>query len=413
MCGIYGIVSKSCDLGDLVSGLQRLQHRGYDSWGVSFRTNLGVETIKCLGVVPKKVNRITKLTLGMGHIRYSTSGYNEIQPLDGKFSLVHNGNIPNIIGYDTEYIRSVIESKLHDGIESALRYIMDHIVVSYSLLVMYKDSLYVLRDRYGIRPLFYAKKNGEVHISSETCGFVGCSDVTEVNPGEILEMSLDGIRLVYSHSNARYSLCAFELLYFMKPESCILGTTVCDIRKQLGKKLVERETFIESNSDYIVIGVPESGIIAARSYARCMGLVYIQYITRISNERTFILGSEILRGDAASKKFAYDKLLYGKKVIIVDDTIVRGNVIKEIIRNLRVCGVMEIHIRIPAPKVIDINELGIAIHTKDSLFMVGKSNEEAVMDLGVNSLIFLELSDLSMFPRDSYKQCFDGKKITG
>ena len=181
-----------------------------------------------------------------------------------------------------------------------------------------------------------------------------------------------------------------------------------NIRSHLGRKLADKETIVPNNGDYIVIGIPETGICSGKAYADHLQLTYSQAIIKNKNQtRTFIILKDEDRKKACANKFFYKKeLLQNKNIIIVDDTIVRGNIIKSIIENLRDCNVKEIHIRIPAPPVIDICELGIAIQSKEELIMNDKTVEDVTCELGVDSLVYLDIDELVHFPPKSYNQCF-------
>jgi amidophosphoribosyltransferase len=181
----------------------------------------------------------------------------------------------------------------------------------------------------------------------------------------------------------------------------------------LGKILADKEDILnKEKNDYIVIGIPLTGILYGKSYAKRLGLNYKQLIKKKDNtSRTFIILNNSDRKDACNKKFIYDKKIKDKKIVIVDDTIVRGNVIKSIINNLKKYGAKEIHVRIPAPPVIDICELGIAIHNKDELIMNNRSVKEVIKELGVDSLNYLYITEMKNIPKDCYSQCFTGKIV--
>ena len=232
--------------------------------------------------------------------------------------------------------------------------------------------MYIMRDRYGVRPLCIGEDDKSFYVSSESCAFDEGKYIRDVKAGEIIKISQGRLQTIYQYPTTREGLCAFELIYFMKNASFVDGYYVRNIRKWLGKKLAENDQgligrAINWNDDYIVIGIPSSGIEAAKSYAEKMGYKYEQLILdKEKAGRTFILLNNETRIKACKKKFSYNKEgLKDKKIILVDDTIVRGTVMKSLVDNLRDCGVKEIHVRIPAPPVIDICELGIAIRKKE------------------------------------------------
>ena len=231
----------------------------------------------------------------------------------------------------------------------------------------------------------------------------------DVMPGEVLKIDNNGITSIFVHPKNQLSLCTFEILYFANENSFIDGYCIKDIRKQLAIKLAKREEFTEK--DYIVIGIPSTGMLLGQSYANVLGLDYRQWITKNPNiDRTFILKTDKERKEACMKKFFYDRIqLKGKKVIIVDDTIVRGNVIGSIIENLRNIGVSEVHVRIPAPPVVEKCILGISIQHKKELIATNRNVKEVSKKINADSLSYLSLYDISdMVPPKSYNLCFSG-----
>ena len=439
MCGIFAIYSKHYNkniINNVINGLKLLQHRGKDGSGISYITGTNnLKLIKALGRVSDSFkdysnNDITKMCIG--HVRYSTSGKtitkgqisenekkNELQPFIGKtkknelISIIHNGNIPNIKNHDTQFLLDILLTS-EIGIESTLIHIMNIIPAAYSLILLVNDRLYIMRDRYGIRPLSIANKGESIYISSETRALVGCTNIQDVKSGDIMRLDKNGATTIYSHPKAINGLCAFELIYFMNPRSYYNGIEIQQFRKVLGKILAQKEKINFTPDTYTVVGIPSSGLIAAKGYAEHLSLPYKQLIKKVTNytngeDRTFILLKNDDRIKACRKKFKYDiDNIKGRKIIIIDDTIVRGNVIKSIIDSLKACGAAEIHVRIPSPPVVDICQLGIAIQSKNELIMHNRSIDEVRKLLEVNSLNYLCLDELTMFPKDAYKECFGG-----
>ena len=222
----------------------------------------------------------------------------------------------------------------------------------------------------------------------------------------------NGYKTIYKHPNSVNGICALEIIYFMNPNSCINGILIESIREELGKVMVEKETLIPDNSDYVVVGVPKSGLIYAKAYAKYLGLAYEQLIEKTvdcenGEDRTFILINDTERQKACRKKFKYAaEKIKGKKIVIIDDSIVRGTIITYIVECFKKCGAAEIHIRIPAPPIIDKCQLGIAIQTKEELIMHNRTVEDVKKYLKVDSLKYLSVNDLTMFPKHSYKQYF-------
>lgn len=420
MCGISGIYDKNNNdnnITHIVSILKKLQHRGKDSCGISYKDKDNVETIKNKGTVKRVFGSgIIKDNINMciGHVRYTTSSGNdgeskEIQPLNNdNISLVHNGNIPSVTGHDTTYIFNILSNS--KDIEKSLIKINENISASYCFIIMHNENMYVMKDRYGIRPLSYGYKDDKIIVCSETIGLEGCTNITEVKGGELLKINKDGIKQIYQNNNYVDGICLFELIYFMNPHSIYNDILIKDYRRKLGETLADKNNLI-LDEDFIVIGIPNSGIEAAKAYSEKLNIRYSQSITKNdkNNEgRSFILKTNEERNKVC-KKFVYNTSeIKNKKIIIVDDTIVRGNVMKNIIKNVKEIGVKEVHVRIPAPPVVDICQLGIAINSKEELIMNNRNVEEVSEILNIESLQYLDLKELTFFPSEGYSECFGG-----
>lgn len=426
MCGIIGIYNKTNgEVSDLISGLKKLQHRGQDGFGLIKYSNRTYREYRSEGAVEMStVNQKHDLKAGIGHTRYKTSGsetiegrLNELQPLKDKIEgghiyIAHNGNIPKVNGHDTSYLLNYITNKKGYCLEDILIDIMNMIPGSYSLIILHRGTLYAMRDRYGVRPLCMGENKKGVYLSSESIGLPENSYKRDIKAGEIIKINSAGIQNIYNHRNTYNGLCLFEIIYFLNEESWCDGINIKRTRAYLGEKLAEKENYKFNEEENVVIGIPNSGITSGRGYAKKLGLPYMQYISKNKDaERTFILMDNESRVKACKKKFAYNvDGLRGKKVILVDDSIVRGNVMKSLIDNLKDCGVLEIHVRIPSPPVIDICELGIAIHKKEELIMNNKTVGEVKKELGVDSLKYLYINEMGgIIPEDSYSQCFTGE----
>ena len=441
MCGIFGIYSKTNTKIDLVlKCLENLQHRGKDSFGIAYLHNNNKHIYyKENGLIHNsQLNNNTKLLntnikIGIGHIKYTTSlaipknyknidsnniDFESIQPLSRKYNnnnitLVHNGNIPNTPYYDSQYILDFLCSN-GDFKENLIRFV-NKIEVSYNLIIIYNDILYIVKDRNGIRPMNIAYDNDNFYVSSETVSLnylnIKKNNIREISPGEIIEIKNNTIDTIYNYPDNKSTLCVFEFLYFMSPKSFIGSNYVYEIRERLGRILAKKESL--DKKDYIVVGVPETGIASARSYALYLGIEYLQLInkkdkTKNGSDRTFILSDNKKRIEACDKKFIFDgKGIRNKKIILIDDTIVRGNVIKSIIKKLKLFGVSEIHIRIPAPPIINKCQLGIAIKSKEELLMYNITVEQAKKELEIDSLTYLTLDELNgVIPGDNYQEYF-------
>tara|TARA_B110000008_G_C16970268_1_gene563628 strand:+ start:1613 stop:2947 length:1335 start_codon:yes stop_codon:yes gene_type:complete len=433
MCGIFAIYNKRKEKNtmELINGMKKLQHRGRDGFGVvryndkskykEYRTKGNV--VDC-----SDEDKDTDVKMLLGHLRYTTTNdksiqgvLNGLQPLKDEIRrspiyICHNGNIPKVKGHDTLYILNYLKGLSYKEMENKLVELMNTIPGSYSIVILYRRSMYIVRDRYGVRPLCIGEDDNSWYISSESSALKEGVYIRDVKAGEIIKISHRRMDSIYQYATPQKGLCAFELIYFMKNTSFVDGYFVKNIRSWLGTRLAEKEKGILGrinwNDDYIVIGVPSSGIDAAKGYAEAMGYKYKQYIDKQDKSgRTFILMNNKTRIKACKKKFTYNKeKLKDKKVIIVDDTIVRGTVMKSLIDNLKDCEVKEIHVRIPAPPVIDICELGIAIKNKEELLMNDKTIDEVKKELDVDSLLYLSLEDIrEKFPENCYDQCFSGE----
>jgi amidophosphoribosyltransferase len=402
MCGIFGFISsKKKPISILFDGLYNLQHRGQDGYGFICDDKY----VREYGKVPLEFETNHKTTKALGHVRYTTSGNQDIsclQPLQkNDIFLVHNGNIPNVPKHDSSYLLDQIDQF---NIETSLIKIMETIPLAYSVIIQTPNKLYVLRDRYGIRPLYYNIYRDMISIASETCVWQGDDNfIYEIPPGSIYRINKT-IKQIYKHKNSQNSICAMELLYLMKDNSLYKGQIIYDLREKLGQLLAKGDEF---SKEYIVVGIPRSGIPSGKGYANTLNLLYQQYITLKNNNRSFIT-LENYRKNTCHKKFAFDEFeLKGKKIILIDDTIVRGTVITEIIQNLHQIGVQEIHVRIPAPPIVDVNRFGIAINNKHNLLLNKFSISEICENLNIKSLKFLSIEDLTKcIPKTSYMEFF-------
>jgi amidophosphoribosyltransferase len=434
MCGIFAIYNSNWEnnLRDMACNLKRLQHRGKDGYGfVYHQDNLSLITIKGEGEITDNVLDRTysiKSKSCLGHLRYSTSGTTikngllkrtELQPIRGfdykaeaPFYIAHNGNIPNLENHDTSYLRNLLEDASENMVTKLIK-LIEEIPAAFSIIVLTHDNkLYIMRDRFGIRPLCIGEKGDKFYISSESCAFSkNINYLRDVNPGELIRIDENGLESIYTHKDGKVNLCTFEILYFLNEESFVDGLNIKNIRKNLGKILADKEDVLnKEDKDYIVIGIPLTGILYGKSYAKHLGFDYQQLIKKNNKvSRTFIILNDLERKKACDKKFSYDEeKIKDKKIVIVDDTIVRGNIMQSIIKNLKKCGAKEIHVRIPAPPVIDICELGISIQSKEELIMNNKTTDEVCNEIGANSLKYLDIDDLEHFPENSYNQCFTG-----
>ena len=424
MCGIIGIYSNNkYYYSEVINLLKLLQHRGKDAYGVSFFYNERIFTNKIIGKV-KSISKNEEIDIksSIGQTKYSTSKamlkYEYIQPIvskDSSFALVHNGNIPNLNEFDTTYLVKYIENSKYKNFENKLIDLMNNVKVSYSIIILTSNNeLYALRDRYGIRPLCIGYKKENFIVNSESYIFNRDEYIRDIKPGEIIKINNNGIDTIYNHRESKLGICSFELIYLMNENSMTDRNNISYLRDNLSlllakKDLDSNDINLVFNNDYIVIGIPSTGVLYGKCYANYLNLEYKQYIIKKTSERTFIDMDKNNIIKKCDNKFKYDENIKGKNIIIVDDTIVRGNIIKSIIKHLKLFGANEIHVRIPSPPVVDINQLGIAIHNKEELIMNNKSIADVEKEIGCDSLKYLNLNDIKrLFPKFSYNECFGG-----
>ena len=432
MCGIFGLYlncPKVDCVCDVIHGLESLQHRGQESCGVSYSQDGLYVLEKGCGLVKDVFSNYTKQSLTrscIGHVRYSTSGKSkrdvesklkECQPLVGKselgdFVLVHNGNIPQIEGHDTKYLVDFLSNTKKDRWEEKLIDLVETIPGVFSMLIDTPSGMYAVRDRFGIRPLCIGVHGDNICFTSESCALGDYSHYRDVKPGEVILVNGGEVQSVYRSPRAKTSICAFEFVYFLKPTSYSDGIHVKAFREKCGEILANKDKQrFSDTSGYLVTGVPTSGIVYGESYATTLGLPYSQIMTkRKDSNRTFTLPDNETRKIASDNKFVYnvDKIK-GKKLIVVDDSIVRGNVMRSISRKLREHGVAEIHVRIPSPPVINKCQYGIDIPTVEELLIPNRTYAEVIEHLNVTSLEYLNYEELDkLLPTLSYKECFGG-----
>ena len=429
-CGVFGIYTKNSsdqNLGCLIQGLKYLQHRGQESCGVAYHQNTELICEKELGLVANAFKELKyekiKTNKCIGHVRYSTSGnsknnekdlYEECQPLYGKcklgpFFLAHNGNIPNLNEHDTQYIIKFIQNSLETTWTNIFISLVESIPVAYCLLIITNDSIFAVRDKYGIRPLCIGVNNEtDFCFSSESCALQHYDYVRDVKPGEIVVADDNGLKSKYVSPFSNLRLCAFECIYFMNEKSICNGMIVSEIRQLFGTKLANKETFV-FDENTIVVGVPKTGIVSAKTYASTLNLPYIQAIRKNENVgRTFIAPSNKERLSLCRRKFSFDELkIKDKNIIIIDDTIVRGNVMKTIIQELYKFGAKKIHVRVPSPKIINKCSLGIDIPSCEELLAFNRTNIEIAKELRVSTINYLEYDDFDkILSFSTYKECF-------
>lgn len=435
-CGIFGIwKNKYSNLRDIFyPALMSLQHRGEDGAGVSVITENGIETEKNLGEVSNLFNKefigSTEYTSGIGHVRYSTYGDNSLknlQPMDGKndgfdITIAHNGNLINVncikdklktkgikfnTTSDSEIILKFLIYEIKKGktlIEAVLK-ILNILKGAFSVVVLTKEKFIGFRDIKGIRPLCIGKIGEDYVLTSESCVLDSLDGqvLRDVNPGEIVCIDNSGINSINKFKYKTPHTCALEYIYFSKEDSIIDKNSVYDFRINSGKLLYKE---CPANAD-IVIGMPSSGLLAAIGFSKASKIPYeIGIIKNPYAGRNFIKSNKEKRNKNINFKLSVIKeCVKNKRVIIVDDSIVRGTSSKRIVEKLRVAGALEVHFRVASPIVKSNCNLGIDIKTSKELLSFNKSLEEMKEFIGADSLGFLSLKSMSKCLRLNIPMC--------
>ena len=448
-CGVFGVFAP--DTRDVAStayyGLFALQHRGQESCGIVVNDDGLFRYYKDTGLVndvftPRALKNLGLGNMALGHVRYGTTGENDrlnSQPIvvnhsKGRMSLAHNGNLINSYELrnelelegsifhttsDTEVISYIItkERIRSASIEEAINRAMNKIQGAYSLAVMSPSKLIAVRDPNGFHPLCYGKtEDGAYIVASESCALdaVGASFIRDIEPGEIVVFDQSGIRSIRDHCEKREpSLCIFEYIYFARPDSVVDGCSVHQARVRAGELLAEEHP-IEAD---VVIGVPDSGIDAAIGYARKSGIPYgLGFIKNKYIGRTFISPGQKSREDKVRIKLnPVASTVKGKRVVMIDDSIVRGTTSARIVKLLREAGATEVHMRVSAPPFTNPCYYGTDIDSKESLIACRYSIDEIADIIGVDSLGYLNVASVGAIANtcSGYcDACFTGKYPT-
>ena len=443
-CGVFGVISaEPADVAGVVYyGLYALQHRGQESCGIVVNDDGLFSSHKDLGLVSEVfhsevLSRFPKGTMAVGHVRYGTTGgtnRTNCQPIEvnhqkGRMALAHNGNLSNAAKLrnelelsgaifhttsDTETIAYIVtrERLKLPSIEDALSSAMNILEGAYSLVLMSPQKLICARDPYGFRPLCYGKtQDGMYVIASESCALkaVGAEFIRDVEPGEIIVFSKNGIVSRKEHCDSKKKkLCIFEYIYFARPDSEIDGVSVHLSRIEAGRILAREHP---ADAD-VVVGVPDSGLDAALGFSRQSGIPYgIGLIKNKYIGRTFISPGQSTRLDQVKIKLsAVEESVKGKKVVLVDDSIVRGTTCGRIVTLLREAGAEEIHMRISSPPFLNPCYYGTDIDTRENLIACNHSVEDIAKIIGADTLGYLPVSQLSLLTGncDYCSACFNG-----
>ncbi len=445
-CGVFGVISPEAEnvAGTVYYGLYALQHRGQESCGIVVNDDGVFTSHKDLGLVGDVfthavLSSFPKGTMAVGHTRYGTTGASSrsnCQPIEvnhqkGRMAIAHNGNLSNAAelrsrfeltgaifhtSSDTETIAYLVtrERLGAPSIEDALSNAMYRLEGAYSLVLMSSRKLICARDPHGFRPLCYGKTpDGSYVIASESCALsaVGAEFVRDVEPGEMIVFSREGVKSRREHcGSAEKRFCVFEYIYFARPDSVIDGVSVHSARLRAGEALAET---YPTQAD-IVIGVPDSGLDAALGYSRRSGIPYgIGLIKNKYVGRTFIAPDG--RSDQVRIKLsAVREAIEGKRVVLIDDSIVRGTTSRRIVRLLRDAGAKEVHFRVSAPPFLYPCYYGTDIDSQDGLIASSHTPDEIASIIGADSLGFLpaeRLTDLSA-GGGCCSACFSGRYPT-
>ena len=439
-CGVIGIYREEKNASRLAYyGLFALQHRGQECAGIAVNCNGDIEVKKGMGLVADVFNEssLNELqgNIAIGHVRYSTAGDKDVrnaQPLVAKYKqgdigLAHNGNLVNaknireiledsgVIFHsttDTESILNLIARYSSKGIENGIKNTMSLVKGAYALVLTTGDSLIGIRDPHGLRPLCIGKLKDGYVLASESCALdvLDAEFVRDVAPGEIVVINGEGLRSIEPSNMCQKHLCVFELIYFARPDSVIDGDSVYDFRVNAGKMLAKQRK-IEAD---MVMPVPDSGVPSAIGYAKESGIPYGEGL--VKNRyigRTFIQPTQEMRENAVRIKLSPLKQnLEGKRVIMTDDSIVRGTTCKRIVEQVRKAGAKEVHVCITSPPVQYSCYFGIDTPYREFLIGAQKTIEEICEYIGADSLTYLSeegLREVCQYKSQFCKACFNGR----
>ncbi len=438
-CGIFGIYNHPRASNLTYLGLYALQHRGQESTGIASSDTNRIYRYTGMGKVVEvfKEEHIENLhgNIAVGHNRYSTTGSSFLrnsQPMRadsvlGPMVLSHNGNLVNSgilrralekegaifqTSIDSEVIVHLMARSRMDSFLEAFIFALKAIRGAYSLLMMNRNTLYAVRDPYGFRPLVLGKLDGAYVIASETSSFdiIDAEYVREIEPGEVLEISPTGIRSYYPFASTGNALCVFEYIYFSRPDSIIFNESVHEMRVRLGAMLA-RQTPVDAD---IVVPIPDSSVCAALGYSRESGIPYEMGMIRSHYiGRTFIEPEQRIRDFGAKIKYnVVRSAVKGKRILVVDDSIMRGTTMRKIIKMFRNAGATEVHVRISAPPTTHPCFYGIDIPTHNELIAATHTIEEIRKYLRVDSIAYLTIENmlkaLDVHHGKFCTACFDG-----
>lgn len=439
-CGVFGVYAPGQKVAELAYlGLYALQHRGQESAGVAVADGNAVRLYKETGLVSDVFSEeiLGRLPghLAVGHVRYSTTGKSSVinaQPLLGRCSLgtvaiAHNGNLVNAdvlrseleeagsvfqTSTDTEVILNLTARFSRQSLETALASAAARVAGSYALVALGKDQMIALRDPYGLRPLALGRLGDGYVVASESCALtsLGAQFLREVEPGEMVIVDAGGLRSRKVSPSPGERLCVFEYIYFARPDSVLGGRNVHEARKDIGRRLAA-EWDVEAD---VVIAAPDSGISAAMGFAEAKGLPFdVGLIKNRYVGRTFIQPTQAGRDMGVRIKLnAVREVIAGRRVVLIDDSIVRGTTSGRTVRLLRESGASEVHLGVASPPYRNACYYGIDTSEKGDLIACGRTPEEIRELVGADSLHYLSLCGLTRAVRRPEGSlclaCFDG-----
>ena len=440
-CGVFGVCNHADAANMAFYGLHALQHRGQEACGIMAGEQGSYDIHKGSGLVHQvftdDILQKLKGSTAIGHVRYSVTGgthSHNIQPFffnyqNKTFGLCHNGNIVNYRELkaeleekgsifhsvsDSELIAHMMNREVYHSPFGALKKALPRLIGAFAFIILVNDELYAVRDKNGLRPLSIGKLGDAYVVASETSALdaVGATFVQDVSPGEIVRIHAEGLESQYYTTDITEALCTMEYIYFARPDSDISGINAHEFRKLSGKRLADEHP---AQAD-IVIGIPDSSISAAIGYAEASGIPY--EVGLIKNKyigRTFIEPSKHLRDRAVLLKLAaIRRVVQDRKIVLIDDSIVRGTTLKHITHLLREAGAAEIHVRIASPQITHPCFYGVDITKYAELVMAHTSKDDLRDFYRVESLEFMSLPSLRSCSPDRHlcTGCFTGTYIT-
>ena len=437
-CGVFGISAPGLDIARLTYfAIYALQHRGQEAAGIATCDGTTAHIHKGLGLVSQVFNEDNlhhlQGHLGIGHTRYSTTGaprLNNTQPyiletLDGPLAIGHNGNLVNApklrrellergVGLSTSTDSELIIHLLAGARGTWLQRIRQMMTIAegaYSLTILTRDAIYGVRDPWGLRPLVLGEFENGLAIASESCAFatIGARAVREIEPGEIVRINQEGYEIVQGVPAEKKAFCTFEQIYFARPDSILGGRLVHRVRQALGRQLA-REAPAEAD---IVVPVPDSGTPHAIGYAQESGIAYSEGLIKSRYiGRTFIQPTDRQRKVGVAMKFnPLPDNLKGQRVVLVDDSIVRGNTSGPLVQLLRNAGAAEVHMRVACPPIRFPCFMGVDMASQSELIAAHKNLDEIKVYIGVESLSYLSVEGMmsTLQAEDGYcNACFTG-----